>query len=386
MPSQKLTSEQKPDGSIVLNAKGPIISTLDELLESTDADLTLYEVERWIANAWSTTMRGDDGRPMQAQNWQVKAWLTPRRLLIDARAYMDALLDELRAEAPAPPTLTRPPAPPGARTVAVEVAIYDLHLGMLAWGEEAGEDYDSGIAERLFLGAIDRVLERTAHLDIAEWMLPIGHDLLHVDTTIDGKGGATNRGTPQDVDSRWQKMARRCRIMLREGIERLRQRAPVRVYGVPGNHDRERAWWLVETLACLYDEADDVTFDNSPRMRKYWRYGQCMVQLTHGHLDKRKNPALIMATDEPEMWAATRYREQHKGHGHTKDEVTRQDVKEERGVRYRQIPSLAASDSWHADQGYLHLRCMEAFVWHADWGCQETISVGAEEILDEDVA
>jgi hypothetical protein len=41
----------------------------------------------------------------------------------------------------------------------LEVALMDVHFGMLAWGKETGTDYDIDIAEELFLYAVQDLLE-----------------------------------------------------------------------------------------------------------------------------------------------------------------------------------------------------------------------------------
>lgn len=384
-PPAHVTLDEEADGTLVAESSGTIIRTLAQLLERVEADMDAYYVHDWKPNTWTTTLKGPDKRPIQVTNYQIKAWLKPIKPVIDVRRAVESMLADLRARAPKPPPRRLVAADPRQAPVAVEICIMDLHVGMLAWGEETGEDYDSGIAEQLFLGSIEKVLERTAHLNVVEWVLPIGHDLLHVDTTIQGAGGATTRGTPQDVDDRWQRVVRRVRWMFIKGIMLLRERARVLLKGVPGNHDEERSWALVEMLDCYFHHFEDVVVDNSPKKTKFWSYGQCLVMMRHGHKGKRQNPALVMATAEPELWAASRYREVHEGHFHAKKESERVDVIEERGVRCRTIPSLAASDRYHADEGYLHLRTMEAFVWHAEWGMQYSISVGAEEILQSQV-
>ena len=84
-----------------------------------------------------------------------------------------------------------------------------------------------------------------------------------------------------------------------------------------------------------------------------------MLLWVHGDKGKRADFPLLMATEQPQMFGETRWREIHTGHLHqTKTE-------EWHGVRVRILPSLSAADAWHAAQGFTgQLRNSEAFVWN----------------------
>jgi hypothetical protein len=79
----------------------------------------------------------------------------------------------------------------------------------------------------------------------------------------------------------------------------------------------------------------------------------------------------MMATDQPQMWGRTAYREAHIGHYHqTKSTV--KTVGEKMGVRVRTLPSLCPTDAWHRLKGYVNnLRGGEGFVWDGEYGLLE---------------
>src|SRR6185437_7298527 len=128
-------------------------------------------------------------------------------------------------------------------------------------------------------------------------------------------------------------------------IEKLRQIAPVKVVIVSGNHDQLSCWHLGDSLECYFHNYTDVEIDNLPRQRKYHQFGNVMVMFTHGHKGKRQDYPLLMATEQPQMFGSTKFRECHTGHNH----MTKLD--EQHGVRVRVLPALCAPDDWLATNG-----------------------------------
>jgi hypothetical protein len=88
-----------------------------------------------------------------------------------------------------------------------------------------------------------------------------------------------------------------------------------------------------------------------------------MLMFCHGDGGKRDDYALLMATEKPEMFGRTKFREAHIGHTHQ----TR--LEEKHGVRVRVIPSLSPADDWHSENGFVgNLRSAEAYFWNKKEG------------------
>ena len=103
--------------------------------------------------------------------------------------------------------------------------------------------------------------------------------------------------------------------------------------------------------------------NNLPTLRKYHEFGKTMIMFTHGNKGKQPDYPLLMASEQPDMWGRTRFREAHIGHWH------RSEVNEYHGVRIRTLSSLAAADAWHAEHQFVgQQRQAEAFVWHRTEG------------------
>jgi hypothetical protein len=320
-------------------------------------DTTVWYIQRLKINTWEVGAKLPSGHIATEPLYQTTAWL---ERINGGEAYQRAA-EALRARMlswtpPAYQPIVRTPVLDGHM---LEICIADLHLGMRAWAPEAGENYDLKIAERVFYRAIDDLLAITAPFVLDEIVLVLGGDVLHVDQTVDGAGGATSRGTAQDVDDRWPKAFEMAEVMLVKTVERLRQLAPVRIVVVPGNHDLERLFHLGHVLEVWFRADPEVTVNNSPAPRKYLSYGKTLLGYTHKRI---KGLGLTMANEAPDDWAATRdgHREWHTAHVHAAA------LEEEKGVRIRAIPALVANDAWTTEQGYRHLRCAEAFLWHRE--------------------
>ncbi len=334
---------------------GPRIRTLDDLLRLCEVDMTRWEVERYVVNKWEQASKEKAGGVHIEPLIQVKAWLkrTPHG---EAADMLEMFRDMVKGHTP---TGWRQRPVTSTAGALYEVDVFDLHTGRLAWGKETGHgDYDSDIARRLCLAAYDDLLARVDRRQVAQVVIPIGNDFYNVD----GMAGTTTAGTPQDEDGRWQRSFRAGCQLAAEVIERSATIAPVLVPIVPGNHDAERAFYLGEVLSAWFARNDRVTVNNEPTARKYYQHGAVLLAWSHGKAEKDRDLPLIMATERPAEWAATKYREWHCGHTH-------HESNDDHGVRVRHIQSLAAPCTWTASVGLVgSLRGAQAFLFDRDRG------------------
>lgn len=237
----------------------------------------------------------------------------------------------------------------------LELAVPDLHLGKLAWSKETGgANYDSKIAVRLYKDAIEALLARTSAFTPERIVLVVGNDFFHSDT----KAGTTTKGTPLDVDGRFPKMFAEGLKLITTTAERLAQIAPVTLIMVRGNHDELSNYCLGEALAAWFRNTPAVTVENAPTPRKYFQWGSVMLGWTHGDKGRFKDLPLLMATEQPAMFGATKFREFHTGDKHQIK------VQEQMGIRVRISPALCAPDAWHSESHFVgNQRAAEAFVW-----------------------
>jgi len=195
--------------------------------------------------------------------------------------------------------------------------------------------------------------------------LPIGNDGLN----SEGFSRATTKGTPQHDAEEWQQTFRGYWKLLVVAIDYLSAFAPVDVIVVQGNHDFERMFYIGEVIESWYKDFSAVTVDNSYESRKYYRYGKNMLMFTHGDKEKTADMPLLMATEQPLMFAACPNREVHCGHLH------REIVNTYQGVKVRFLPSICTNDAWHKSKGYSAPREAQAYIWNKEKGCEGYLQV-----------
>ena len=357
---------EKDGEQLITKTTSERVRTLEDLIRVCEIDTGTWEIVEWHANKWEMGWKDKDAIAHAQPLFQIKARLRKKVLVIAARVEIEALKEAARLD------IVKPHS---SRPVVIinedadnmlEIDIFDLHLGKLAWARETGyQDYDLGIARRLFEQALEALIARTASHAFAEVLLPIGNDFFNADNL----NTETTHGTRQDCDGRFHKTAAIGRAMLVAAIERLRAIAPVAVVVVPGNHDQLAAWHLGDSLECYFHRDADVRIDNTPTLRKYHEFGQVMLMFTHGNKGRQLDYPLLMATEQPNMWGRTKYREAHIGHLHKTHAIDSPSVKENHGARVRVLSSLCAADAWHSEQTFVgNLRQAEAFVWSKDEG------------------
>lgn len=233
----------------------------------------------------------------------------------------------------------------------------DPHFGMYAWAQDAGDDFDLEIAERLTKGAIDQLVASAPNASTA-LLLNLG-DMFHADT----QANTTTAGTTVDVDGRRPKVQQVGLMAMVHGIMRLLEKHPRVIFRInKGNHDRETSYALALMLSCWFRNEPRVEIDLSPAVMWYMRFGKVLLGSTHGDTIKGRDLLSVMAADRPEDWGLTRFRHCLVGHIHHGD------LKEYPGGTVEYFNTLAARDAWHQGQGYRAGRDMRLIVYHKDYG------------------
>jgi hypothetical protein len=235
----------------------------------------------------------------------------------------------------------------------LEISLPDIHYGKLT-------DVTLEDMEKQFLDTIEDLVNKGRGINIEKILLPIGNDGMNTD----GMRMATTKGTPQHDTVGWKESFKGYWTLIVRAVDFLKDIAPVDIIVVSGNHDYERMFYAGDVLSGWYRNDPNVSVDNSTMPRKYYKYGKSMIMFTHGDNEKPSDMPLIMATEQPEMFAATEFREAHCGHYH------KEQVNEYRGVKVRFLPSICALDEWHKKMGYQALRAAQAFIWNHDEGLE----------------
>ena len=232
--------------------------------------------------------------------------------------------------------------------------IGDLHLGMYAWAEEAGESFDLKICEGMIIDAMRRIIQRAPRARRA-MVVNLG-DWFHSDTP----DNRTRRsGHPLDVDGRWSKVYDtgiriQCAIMELA----LRHHQVVELINLIGNHDDLSAQTLSHAMRLYFRNEPRVEVDCSPAQHRYREHGLCLFGLHHGHETKTNKLLGDMSVDRREAWGRTLYRAWYCGHIHSER------VREDREGTVEYFRTLTPRDAWATGQGYRSDRDLRVDVWH----------------------
>jgi hypothetical protein len=347
------------------------IVTVDQLLDIYNISLEDWEIERQIVNTWEVGAKGPDDKIVTTPLFQVKIWLRSRREIKDLQAVREEFLQDLKLLSPVSKKLTYSSDLTQAPKL-LEINIFDLHLGKIAWEKEVGSNYDLKIATQRFSDCIDHFIQAAKGYKIDRIVIPIGNDFFNSDRSH--PYNSTTNGTPQEEDTRWQKTFRTGRQLVIENVNKLVQIAPVDIVIVPGNHDFERAFFLGDSLEGWFFNNENVTVNNSPNPRKYYKYGKVLLGYTHGDKERMNDLPLIMAQEVPLEWATTLYREFHLGHFHHKKEIKYKSTEEYQGVVVRLMSSLSGTDAWHHNKGYISAKkSAEALIWDPEKGLESQL-------------
>lgn len=234
----------------------------------------------------------------------------------------------------------------------------DYHLGMLAWAEEGGADWDIKIAERTLIAGFRAMIAQSPRAHTA--VINLQGDFLHTDGLIPVTPG---HGNILDADSRYSKMVavaiRAIRQLVGMALER---HEAVRLIIAEGNHDESGSVWLRQMFEALYDEEPRVGVDTSALPFYTFIWGDTFLGFHHGHKVKNESLPLLFAAQFRKEWGATNKAYIHCGHRHHCDE------KEYSGATVIQHPTLAARDAYAARGGWIADRAAQSISYHKKYG------------------
>jgi hypothetical protein len=326
------------------------IKTVDDLLSYAQIDLTEWNVVKQFVNVW-------DGK------YQVKAELARRKDNTSFRKLVEELKEDALNYSPNVDKILYKSDDKG---LLLEICCFDLHLGKMGWAPSDGGDWDINIAKETFKNAVVELTEKARKIgNISKICFPIGNDYL----TCDNSNNTTYASTPQSVDSRFPKVFKEGRKLLVWAIDYLKQFAPVDVVYVVSNHDTDSMFHLADALECWYRNDENVTVENSPAPRKYYRFKNNLIIYDHGDKVKFEKLPTVASVEYPE-WSLVKNREFHVGHIHH-EKSYRLDNADYNSAIIRVIPALSGSDYYHNSNGYVGAKQRaQAFVWHPENGLE----------------
>lgn len=349
------------------------VKSLEDLLAACEVDTSAWEVLSWQCKKWDLGIKNTDNKIETKELYSVSAKFKALKAETNATLQKDIIVKELFESAPSMDLLNSYSYFMDAlegfnaandKQFLLEISIPDLHIGKLAHREESGEDYDIKIAVNRYKKAVTDLLSRVNLKQVSKILLPIGNDIIQVDSSKN----TTTAGTPVDTDGRYFKIIRAVKDLLIQTITDLAVIAPVDVVVIPGNHDMESSFLLGEIIDAYFHNAQYINVYNSPSLRKYYQFGEVGMLFTHGDKEKHANLGMIFAAENPKLWADTKYRFIKLGHLHHNKKVEYISTQEFLGFQLQILPSLSGNDSWHKNKGFLSLKQAKSFLYHPTQG------------------
>lgn len=246
--------------------------------------------------------------------------------------------------------------------------ITDYHMGMLAWHEECGEDWDVKIAEELIVKWFAQAIQQSPDANTAVFAQL--SDFLH----FDGMDAVTPASKHLlDVDSRFSKLVRSSIRVLRTVITMLLQKHQnLHIIMADANHDPVSQIWLREWFSVMYENEPRVSVDTSPNPYNAYEFGNTALFFHHGHKRRMHNVSEVFAGQFREMFGRTKYAYAHMGHLHHVD------VKENNLMIVEQHRTLAPSDAYSARGGWLTGRDAKVITYSKQFGEVSRLTINSD--------
>lgn len=275
-------------------------------------------------------------------------------------AIKEGLADMPAAAVVAPPTYTD-------ADLMTLYLIADAHFGMMAWGRETGEDWDTAKASERLRDWVRRCIASSPASSRAV-ILDVG-DTTHANDQ-------TNQ-TPQshhglDVDTRFYKtMTTACEALGAATEAALAKHEQVTVVILPGNHNRDSYIGLRLGLFYRFRDNPRVSIYNAPG--EFWveQFGNAMVAAHHGDKAKAERIVMFLADQHHAIWGQTKHRFLWTGHLHHHKSA---DIG---GVQWEQLRALTARDAYSVANAYSARAQLQAVTLHRSEGEVQRVKINA---------
>ena len=314
-------------GEVVLNSKDEIKS-LDELIEKCKIDTEKWEVTKYVQNYW-----GNGEQP----HWQVKAWLGKKTA---EQLFQDSFVDFLASYEPVSQEVMSPKFVEGKSNAMLVINKQDSHLNK--YDIDGNNDVTDRLSKIMYkVEVIANQAQLSNNLEQITYI--IGSDEFNSEFT-----GTTTKGTPQTNTHTYQTSFEYiCGHEVLMITMLLQYAENVNVVYVAGNHDEYVGWHMVNWLQTYFRNTDRVTFDCSPKYRKYISYGESALMFNHGDAIKPAKLAALFPIEFKNSWSFHNNFYIFTGDKH--HEVSH----DFNGIKFYQIPAFSNAKSlWDDKNGH----------------------------------
>lgn len=325
------------------------------LLKAHGFDIREWELVSARNNIWNVYSKQDGIQELYSSKIVVK----PKEQTIDYDR-INEWFDKLDRKYSLPVIKTSNEYLKGNKCLLIDIA--DLHLNLQATLFSTGNEYNCEIAEKLFFYVISDILSRVEKYQFNKIIFCIGGDMLNGDNL----SGFTTKGTPQDSDLLYFDAIEKLYAMTIRAIDTLKQKAPVNVIYISGNHDKLSGYKLAKFIDAWFRHDNNVIVDYSPLPRKYVKFGRTLFVFAHDG-NVKTLPRLI-ADEAREYWSDINTTEVFLQHLHTEQVLT-----EEYNMRIQRLPTISAKSDWTVNKGFGNKRQCKTFIFDIEDGLTDVL-------------
>lgn len=257
-----------------------------------------------------------------------------------------------------PINLTLRPKPFDNDNLINQYTLTDFHLGMMAWGEESGDDWDIKIAEETLFRFFEVGILKSPKAN--ECIFAQIGDFLHWDG-LDAVTPASKHVL--DADSRFTKIVRVAIRVIKRVINMLLNKyQKVNVLMAEGNHDPASSVWLRELLYSYYEKEPRVFIETNPDPYYCLTFGKCCFFYHHSHKSRIKSLDSVFVSKFKREFGQSDFVYGHTGHLHHELKI------ESNLMVLEQHRTLSAKDAYSSRGGYHSGRDSKVITYHKEFG------------------
>jgi hypothetical protein len=317
----------KGTGEIIANFNEEVKS-LDELIEKCKIDTEKWEITKYVQNFW-----GNGDNP----HWQVKAWLGKKST---EQVFQDSFVDFLTSYRPVSQEVMSPKWEVSKENAVLIINKQDSHLN------KYDIDGNNNISDRLasIIYKLEIIINQAKlSNNIDNIIYIVGSDEFNSEYS-----GATTKGTPQTNTHTYHDSFKFiCDHEILVITMLLQYSQNVNVVYVAGNHDEYVGWHMITWLGAYFKNINRVSFDSSPKYRKYLSYGKSAMMFNHGDAIKPAKLAALFPMEFREGWS---FHDNFYIFTGDKHHEVSQDFN---GIKFYQIPAFSNAKSlWDDKMGH----------------------------------
>ncbi len=241
--------------------------------------------------------------------------------------------------------------------------LFDAHIDKLAYTGKGGYWEAKANAEYLIKQA-NYLLDDIHSYNPERVVLPIGNDFFNTNDA----DPSTKKGTPQPYTMHWEDAFKLGVWFYRTLINHIKEFTNVHIINIPGNHDKDKSFYLGEVIKALYENDDQVTMNLNKDKRKYFFMHKVLLGFGHGDIEKRriKDLPTAMATECPQKWGRSNYKTWILGDIHHKERYKSLSTLEHNGVDIQFFRPATGLDRWHVDSLWIHGKKSLSYIIYRD--------------------